>query len=461
MIGNPEFKRNLWIQFTSTRVLVAGLLTGLLLACAFAVDYALANRRQFSPDITAFVARWLAIAIVLLWAGRQAAGAVLREIRGRTWDAQRLSTLHPWSMAWGKLFGTTSLAWILAIICAAAYLAAAVFERPQPRTFGAILVTVAGILGYGLVCQATGLLASLARLSGRPGERGGGTTLAHAVGLIATALLGGFVIWALENEARWFGFEIGAPGLRLVTIWFFALWAVVGVYRRMRRELQMLAVPWAWLLFLLSFVVYGEGLAYGRGQPQAALLLPAGLVTLMLWTMTLIEAKDPLTLRQTFGACRRGRWGHAATLVPLWLVTYAVFAAVTVGGIVVAATGAPALAVLRIPGETDSATVLILAATFLFVTRDVLIVQILTLGRESNLAGLTGAVSWFVLYVAVPAVFVAGQQTRLLGLVVPTGQGGWMICLLSAGAQALLCLIIVTWRWRAYWRENAAKAPTA
>jgi hypothetical protein len=88
-------------------------------------------------------------------------------------------------------------------------------------------------------------------------------------------------------------------------------------------------------------------------------------------------------------------------------------------------------------------------------------VQILTLGRESNLAGLTGAVSWFVLYVAVPAVFVAGQQTRLLGLVVPTGQGGWMICLLSAGAQALVCLIIVTWRWRAYWRENAAKAPTA
>ena len=77
MIANAEFRRNLWIQFSSTRVLVAALITGLLLACALAVDFALTTRRAFNPDITAFVARWLAIAILLFWAGRQAAGAVL------------------------------------------------------------------------------------------------------------------------------------------------------------------------------------------------------------------------------------------------------------------------------------------------------------------------------------------------------------------------------------------------
>ncbi|HEY7609396.1 MAG TPA: hypothetical protein VIF14_09205, partial [Alphaproteobacteria bacterium] len=124
MIGNPEFTRNLWLQFSSTRVLVASLLTGLLLVSAVAADVALTSRRAFTPEITAYVARWLAIVILLFWAGRQAAGAVLREIRGRTWDAQRLSTLHPWSMAWGKLFGATSLAWTIALLCAAAYLAA-------------------------------------------------------------------------------------------------------------------------------------------------------------------------------------------------------------------------------------------------------------------------------------------------------------------------------------------------
>jgi hypothetical protein len=454
VIGNPEFRRNLWIQFSSTRVLVASLLTGLLVVCALAVDYGL-TRPNFVPDITAFVAYWLAFAILLFWAGRQAAGAVLREIRGRTWDAQRLSTLHPWSMAWGKLFGATSLAWLMALICAAAYLAAEGYQR----AFGIVVASAVAVIGYGLVCQATGMLASLARLTGRPGERGGGTTLAHVVGVVATGLLVAFVYWGIENQARWFGLEMGREGLKLLTIWFFALWAVVGVYRRMRRELQMRSAPWAWLLFLVAFVVYGEGLAYGRGRPEAALLLPAGLLAVMLWTITLIEAKDPLTLRQSLQALGRGRWGEGATLIPLWLVTYVAFALVVAGSLVLGAGGSSSLRVLRIPGEPASDTLLILVATFLFVTRDVLIVQALALGREANLAGVYGGFAWFVLYFPVPAVLIAGKQTQLLGIVLPTGQGSWLLGVLPAAIQAALALILFAWRWRQYWRENAAKAP--
>ena len=453
---NPEFRRNLWIQFTSTRVLVASLLTGLLLVCALAVDYGL-TRRAFVPDITGFVAYWLAAAILVFWAGRQAAGAVLREIRGRTWDAQRLSTLHPWSMAWAKLLGVTSLAWLMALISAAAYLAADSFQRP----FRVVAAGGAALIGYGLVCQAAGMLASLARLSGRPGERGGGTTMAHVVGMVATGLLAAFIYWGLGNEGRWFGLDIGRQGLELLTIWFFALWAVAGVYRRMRRELQMRSAPWAWLLFLVTFVVYGEGLAYGRGQPEAALLLPAGLLAVMLWTITLIEAKDPLGLRQSLQQMRRGRWRDGATLVPLWLVTYVVFALAVAASIALGAGGSVSLRFLRIPGEPAAETLVILVATLLFVTRDVLIVQALALGRDAALAGVSGGMAWFVLYFAVPAVLIAGRQMQLLGIVLPTGQGGWLLGVLPAAAQAALCLALFAWRWRAYWRENAAKAPAA
>lgn len=454
MIGNPEFRRNLWIQFSSTRVLVASLLTGLLLVCTLAVDYGL-TRNRFIPDITGFVAYWLALVILLFWAGRQAAGAVLREIRGRTWDAQRLSTLRPWSMAWAKLFGVTSLAWLMALICVGVTIAAEAFQRP----LRIVLAGALALIGYGLVCQATGMLASLARLSGRPGERGGGTTLAHVVGMVATGLLAAFVYWGLGNEGRWFGVEIGRQGSELLTIWFFALWAIVGVYRRMRRELQMRSAPWAWLLFLATFVAYGEGLAYGRGQPEIALLLPAGLLAVMLWTVTLIEAKDPLSLRQSLQRLGRGQGRDAATLMPLWLVTYAVFALVVAVSIVLGAGGSVSLRVLRIPGEPASETLLILVATLLFLTRDVLIVQILSLGRDASLAGVAGGMAWFVLYFAVSAVLIAGKQTALLGLVLPTGQGGWLLGVLPAAAQVAICLALFIWRWRAYWRENAAKAP--
>ncbi len=454
MSGNPEFRRNLWIQFTSTRVMVGALIVGLLLTSSLAIDFAL-TRRNFVPDITAFVARWLAVAILLFWAGRNAAGAVLREIRGRTWDAQRLSTLHPWGMAWGKLFGSTSLAWVMALICAAVYLVTDLMVGGAARTPAAVIATVFAVLGYGLVCQATGMLGSMARLSGRPGERGGGTTLAHAFGLVATGLLGAFVFWALENQARWFGYELGARALRLITIWFFALWAVVGVYRRMRRELQMRSTPWAWLLFLATFVVYGEGLAYGRGQPEIALVLPAGLLAVMLWAVTLIEAKDPLSLRQSLQRFARGCWRDGATLVPLWLVTYIVFVIVAGVSIALAAGGGA----IRIPGEPQAETLLILVGMLLFLTRDVLIVQILALGREANLAGISGAVIWFVSYFALPAVLIAGQQQHLLGLAAPTGQGGWPIAVLPAAVQAAICVVLFVVRWRAYWRENAAKTP--
>jgi hypothetical protein len=68
---------------------------------------------------------------------------------------------------------------------------------------------------------------------------------------------------------------------------------------------------------------------------------------------------------------------------------------------------------------------------------------------------------WFVLYFAVPAVLIAGRQTHLLGIVLPTGQGGWLLGVLPAAVQAALCLALFALRWRGYWRENAAKAPAA
>lgn len=465
MNGNPEFRRNLWIQFSGTRVLVGSLLTGLLLVCALALDVALTAQTKFAPTVTTHTARWLAIAILIFWAGYQASGAVVREIRRRTWDAQRLSTLHPWTMAWGKLFGATSLPWLMALIAAVSYAAAETYivlavpelnREPRPD----IIITLGAIFGYGMVCQATGLLASLARVSGRPGERGGGTMVAYVVSLLALGALGAFASWALENEGRWYGLRLGEQALRLVTIWFFALWAIVGVYRRMRRELQMRTAPWAWLLFLISLAVYGEGLAYGRGEPQGALLLPAAILMIMLWTITLIEAKDPLTLRQCFASARRGEWRTAATLVPLWLVTYVAFA-MTIAISIAIVLGNPHLRVMRVPGATDADTLLILIAAFLYLTRDVLLVQTLTLAREGYMAGVAGGGILFVLYFAVPAVFIAGKQIDLLGLVLPTGQGGWMICLLPIVAEVIAFIVLFAWRWRVFWRVNAAKSPAA
>lgn len=452
---NPEFRRNLWIQFGETRVLIAGLITGMIVLTALALDIALAGARNVKPNITIFVALWTAVVILMLWGGRQAAGAVLREIHGRTWDAQRLSTMRPWSMAWGKLFGATALSWTVGLACLIAYVVAALW---LPRTDSYVLGAVATI-GYAVFCQATGLLASLARLSGRPGDRGGSTTVAQLVALLATGLLGAFTVWALQDQGSFFGHRIGEDALRLLTIWFFALWAIVGVYRRMRRELQMRNVPWAWLLFLVMLALYAEGLAYGREPALLALVLPTAVTMLVLWSITLIEAKDPLALRQSAAALRAGRWREAGTLVPLWLLSY-VFFAMIVAISLVAALGSPAR-YLPVPQGLAIDTALALAAAFLFITRDVFIVQCFIFGREGQFAGAYGALISFVLYFAVPVVFIAGEQRHLVGAFWPTGQGGWVLCLVPPAVEAAIAIGVYVWRRRKYWRENAPVAPPA
>jgi hypothetical protein len=358
-------------------------------------------------------------------------------------------------MAWGKLFGTTSLSWTVGLACLIAYVVAALwFPRPESYVLGALAT-----IGYAIFCQATGLLASLARLSGRPGDRGGSTTVAQIVALLATGLLGAFTVWALQDQGSFFGLRIGEDALRLLTIWFFALWAIIGVYRRMRRELQMRNVPWAWLLFLIALALYAEGLAYGRQPPQLALLLPTTVTMLVLWSIAVIEAKDPLALRQSGNALRAGRWREAGTLVPLWLLTY-VFFAIIVAICLVAAVASPAR-YFNVPRDLPMDTVLVLAAAFLFLTRDVFVIQCFMFGREGQFAGAYGALISFVLYFAVPVVFIAGEQRHLLGAFWPTGQGGWALCLLPAAIEAAVAVGVYVWRRRKYWRENAPVAPAA
>ena len=52
----------------------------------------------------------------MLWGTRSAALSVVAEIRERTWDSQKLSSIGPWTMVWGKLFGATAANWFGALV---------------------------------------------------------------------------------------------------------------------------------------------------------------------------------------------------------------------------------------------------------------------------------------------------------------------------------------------------------
>ena len=90
MRGNPEFRKNLWLEFSPARL--AGMP---LVLCALFLLTWLADDRAFGRT-TRSIAMGAFTALCFLWGTHQASESVAREVRERTWDWTRLSAIRPW-----------------------------------------------------------------------------------------------------------------------------------------------------------------------------------------------------------------------------------------------------------------------------------------------------------------------------------------------------------------------------
>lgn len=105
---NAELQRNLWLEFSHRRVVFMVVSLGLLF---------MFGNSGLGPSGLGTTAEYAFYGIVVIWGARNAAEAVVGEIRDRTWDGQRLSSLSPFAMTWGKLLGPTSYAWAGGMFC--------------------------------------------------------------------------------------------------------------------------------------------------------------------------------------------------------------------------------------------------------------------------------------------------------------------------------------------------------
>ena len=123
-----------------------------------------------------------------------AAGAVVGEVRARTWDNQRLSSLSAAELMWGKLIGAPILVWYGGAICLVPIVLNALFENG----IGAALGDIAYYLSIGLFAQSISLLSSLLFLRRRPSISWLDTFLFQLAGLVA-----GGVAASVWNSARY------------------------------------------------------------------------------------------------------------------------------------------------------------------------------------------------------------------------------------------------------------------
>ena len=430
---NPEFRRNLWLELTPSRLVGMPLVLGVFFFLAYTMD-----DKQYGASV-ASTALTLFGLLAFLWGIRLASETLISEIRDHTWDSQRMSVIGPWSMTWGKLLGSTIYPWYGALICLLVYLTS------QPSLGLSLIETAVLLVGSGLLGQAVGLLSSLQAI--RKNQRYGRlqTTIFLVLGVSCSLSL---LNWPFEkaSEIVWFDQSYSDEQFVLASLVVFLAWAVFGIYRLLRAELQLKSQPWAWGLFALFLMVYVAGfLNEGRmidGQSlQQLRLLGAFTVSIILaYAMIFCESKDPVAFRRLLQYLGHREWGRAMESLPLWLMTLS-FVMLTCLFLVGMSFSSP-------PLEEASQLSISAMAMVLFLIRDFGIVLFLNFGRIPKRADMLTLLFLFLLYGAIPTILTALDLDSLAGCFWPVPGIPAEVILPAALIQAVVILWLVASRWR-------------
>ncbi len=244
---NPELRRHLWLEFSAHRLIATPVLIALVALLVLALSDGSALKA------IAIAGGYGFLVLVMLWGTHNAAESVLEEVRNRTWDTQRMSSIAPWTMTWGKLAGATAFTWYGGAICLALFVFAGV-----GRLDIAVLKTAGVMLAGSLLLHA---LALNMGLIGAPRAVSQRTPGGFVFVLLVFTLL--FPSIGLVTESKglvsWWAWRIPHMDFVLVSLVVFAVWATFGAYRSMCGELQSRTLPWALPAFLAFMALYLAG----------------------------------------------------------------------------------------------------------------------------------------------------------------------------------------------------------
>jgi hypothetical protein len=442
---NPEFRRNLSLELTLHRLIAMPLILLLIYAAA-----GLGGNAETVSDVA-----WYAMmGMLVLWGTRLAADAVLGEVVSRTWDSQRMSTIGPFAMGWGKLLGSTVYVWYGAALSVPALL------YGWERDLGDLL----RIGMVGLFAQTVALFVSLLVQRLRPERLRFQVTASQLFGIAAAI----FYRSVLEDapsglvgrgDMSWYGLSVSRDEFLLASGLAFLAWACFGVYRLMRAELQFRCWPAGWTAFVLFCAIYAGGFEAGRihGNPTifdvpgvgaTSRLLAAYLTVLALvWLAAYVEPKGLVRLRRWGAALRLRNPRRILETTPAWLP--GMLLGVVLGAVLVVGWSLSPETRDVYAGFLDMESLAAFAiAVFLFLLRDVGLIHFLTLDGRKRRALMTALVYLVVLYVLIPVILAAADWEGALPAFLPYADGHPLIVTLPVLIQVGLVGALLAVRWK-------------
>lgn len=429
---NPEFRRQLWLQFSSTRLI---LLPVLLVACFTAVALSGADHVATALSITGATLFGL-----LVWGmGTLAAGAsVMDEITERTWDQQRMSAMQPWAMTWGKLAGASAYGWYGGAFCLLVAVPASVLAgQPSDQV---LRLALAGILG-GLLLQAMLIAVNLqlAKVGGRMARRGGMS------GLLLLLLWGAGPLIGLVKETQllWWGESFDGLNFALASLALFGACALGAAWRSMAEVLAVRQLPWGWPMLALVATIYLAGFAPEQ-RWRVFGLTGLAICTGFTYVALLAEPQPRPLWQRVVTRLEAGQWRAALQQLPRWPTTLVLALPFS---LLIWYTLSPEVSSKAFGrfgdygGGHAVALVLLLA-------RDCALALFLAFSPTGRRPVLGFWVLMGVLYGLVPWLLSGLHSRALSGLVQPLLTAG-VESLVLAALHLALALGLLHWRWRA------------
>lgn len=436
LMKNPEFKKNVLLEWNPTRFFIPVVVLALISWIGWYSQTEL-KQWQDKPLIEyrgSDLFGWLCafgFFFSIMWGSYLSATSLTDEVKQKTWDFLRMSSLSPARILMGKLFGATSLVWTITLLgalpltlfAASCMLPDHIMARPEYMTLS---VFAAFLFFWMLFSHALALFFAVSAINN--GIKAGPFSIILPV-IIAGVIIGAFAVnmleaftnyYSLSGDAKtdsfihetpqsylvvgkyylyrpemgsWYGISLYVLDIFMMILGFFAAWLVMATYRLFRKGLLYKDTPFAWIIFLFTASAFLGGFnvkAQEAYNLMGFMMWPTLISLTTLIVTCFYEAGNVIRYKSLGNAISTRHYMAVFRLTPLWSISLVMF---VVSMIVILSTS-----------NNLQTSLLFLGSIFAFLVRDILILHVISWSKNIRRPSIAILIYFIVIYGLAPTL---------------------------------------------------------
>ncbi|MBY0424805.1 MAG: hypothetical protein K2Q22_04135, partial [Cytophagales bacterium] len=262
--------------------------------------------------------------------------------------------------------------------------------------------------------------------------------------------------WLFDSTKtiQWFGIPFSPLAISFFFVSFYTVWAVIGLYRGLRSELQYVTGSAGWIGFLLSAIVFNAGLMTNIQELNVfeiiiTMLASAFLFYLIIvYYMALQEAKDVVNLRLVLNTLKAKNLKKLGEISPLWLITLPLAFTAGILALLFLLVYTPSQSmdpsVMEFKNLDKTTLIALLLSVFGFVIRDLALMLWINFNTSARRADIASWVYLIFIYYLLPSVS-GGKQVGFMFY--PDPSSNPILLIAVPLLEAVLAVYILKNKW--------------